>query len=137
VPELYNATTSKFPSGERSALIPDLNCVEPSVSQREVANDMDRLLVPTKRLARRLLVHSVRFAVLAVGALAAVELMFTTWACLKDFERVRKLSDVADCANMVGFFLTWLPYVAIHLTLAGILAFVGTVLWAWRDRRRS
>ena len=90
-----------------------------------------------KRLARRLLVHLVRFAVLAVGAVVAVELFFAMWLCLKDFERVKMLSDVADCANMIGFFLTWLPHVAIHLTLAGILAFVGTVLWAWRDRRRS
>jgi hypothetical protein len=93
--------------------------------------------VPTKRSARRLLIHLARFAMLVGGLLVASELFFM-FTCLRNGES-KTLEDVSNCASVTVIFLVWVgpPYLAIRLTPVVILALVGTVFLAWRDRRRA
>src|SRR4051794_26565525 len=92
---------------------------------------------PTKRSARRVLVHLVRFAILVVGLMVVSELLFM-FTCLQH-GGYKTLEDVSNCAWVTVIFLVWLglPYLAIRLTPVVILAFVGMVFLAWRDRRRA
>jgi len=97
------------------------------ISRLEPANDMERLPA-----------HFVRFAVLAVGLLVVVELIFAAWGCLEHIEYVKALNDVVSCASMpLLVFTWWQPATEIHLILVMLLASAGTALWAWWDHRRS
>jgi hypothetical protein len=94
---------------------------------------------PTRQwLTDRLLVHLIRFAVLQVGLLVVGELLFASLSCLQYLEHIRTMGDIADCSTLALFFLLWLglPYLEIHLVPVVILACVGTVFWAWLDRKR-
>jgi len=85
------------------------------------------------------LVHLLRFAVLQIGLLLVGELLLGVYGCLVDIEYVKPLRGAAQCAGAVLFYLEFLvPYLLpIHLILVAIFALVGTIVWAWLERRRS
>jgi hypothetical protein len=93
---------------------------------------------PDASLAARLLVHLARFAALVVGLLVAVELILATWGCLEHIEYVKALDDVVSCATApLLIFIWWQLATEIYLMFVIILASAATLVWAWRDRRRS
>jgi hypothetical protein len=90
------------------------------------------------RSARRVLIHLVRFVILAVVVLMVVELIFGAWMCLDTIEYVKTFKDIASCAAApLLVFIWWQLATEIHLVLVIILASAATLVWAWRDRRRS
>jgi hypothetical protein len=91
------------------------------------------------RFSSRLPVHLLRFAILVVGLLAVSELFLASSSCLQHVENIKTLNDVFECASIGLFYLVWLglDYLPIRLTPVVILALLGTIVWAWRERGRS
>ena len=73
---------------------------------------------------------------MVVGLLLLSELLLM-FACLQ--RGPYTLKGVSSCIWATPISLVWLGplYLAIRLTPVVVLAFVGTVFLAWRDRRRA
>lgn len=94
---------------------------------------------PDASIAVRLLVHIVRFAVLMIGLSVIIEVVLATYNCLDHIEYVKNLRNVVECASVTFFLLIWIgtPCLAIRFIPVASLAVVGSLLWAWLDRRQS
>jgi hypothetical protein len=85
----------------------------------------------------RLLVHLLRFAVLAIGLLVVGELVIAFLTC-QDVKYVSLLQSVGSClAGTIFYLYYFVPYVLpFHLIPVGCVALLATIYWAWRHRNR-
>jgi len=108
------------------------------MTDNQSSNGARSRLAEVTRSARRVLIHLVRFVFLAVVVLVVVELMLAAWGCLEHIEYVKTLNHVVKCATAPLLVFIWLQLATeIYLMLVIILASAATLVWAWRDRRRS
>lgn len=89
-------------------------------------------------LTGRLMVHLVRFVILAIGLLAVGELFIGLLGCI-DVEYENLLQGFAHCVGGVLFYLRFfVPHLLpFHIIPVVFVSLVATAGWAWLDRRRS